>query len=472
MKSVGVRLFFAAMALVGSAVFNVTPVYSKTVVNDVTLVNPIEVRQVVAPKTSEEIRSLIKVSPGPISIGGGRFSMGGQTATENALQIDMRSFNKILNVDVQKKKVTVQSGIRWRDLQEEIDKYDLSVKVMQTYSNFTVGGSLSVNVHGRYVGEGPIIRTVDSIKVVLADGREVSASKTENPDIFFSAIGGYGGIGVITEVTLNLTSNEKIRREVKRLPVGEYKTYFQRSIRDDKTAVFHNGDLYPPDYQTVSLETWYRTDKKLTSEERLIPQNKKYWLEPSAISSISSLPFGAELRRNVFDPIVHRNEVVVWRNHEASYDVAQLEPTTPRLLFTYVLQEYFVPTERFDEFVPKMSSIFRRHNVNVINVSIRHAFPDPGSYLAWAPDEVFSFVIYYRQGTSESAKKRVKQWTRELVDAAIAVGGRHYLPYQIHATEDQFRRGYKNFQKFFDVKTQYDPTNKFRNKLWDAYYPK
>lgn len=170
MKSVGVRLFFAATALVGSVVFNVTPVYSKTVVNDVTLVNPIEVRQVVAPKTSEEIRSLIRVSPGPISIGGGRFSMGGQTATENALQIDMRSFNKILNVDIQKKKVTVQSGIRWRDLQEEIDKYDLSVKVMQTYSNFTVGGSLSVNVHGRYVGEGPIIRTVDSIKVVLADG--------------------------------------------------------------------------------------------------------------------------------------------------------------------------------------------------------------------------------------------------------------------------------------------------------------
>lgn len=67
-----------------------------------------------------------------------------------------------------------------------------SCKIMQTYSNFTVGGSLSVNVHGRYIGEGPLIRLVESIEVVLADGKEVIASRTENPEIFFAAIGGFG----------------------------------------------------------------------------------------------------------------------------------------------------------------------------------------------------------------------------------------------------------------------------------------
>lgn len=46
--------------------------------------------------------------------------------------------------------------MRWRDLQDHLDPHDLSVRTMQSYANFSVGGSVSVNVHGRYVGHGPI----------------------------------------------------------------------------------------------------------------------------------------------------------------------------------------------------------------------------------------------------------------------------------------------------------------------------
>lgn len=459
------NLFFAL-------VFSLTSLqsFAEVIVNDVTNINPIAVLKVISPTTVEEIKSSITTSKGPISIGGGRYSMGGQTATENALQIDMRTLNKIVNLDVAKKQITVQAGIKWRDIQEEIDKHNLSIKIMQTYSNFTVGGSLSVNAHGRYIGEGPIIRSVESIKIILADGKEITASRSNNSEIFYSAIGGYGGVGVIVEATLNLEQNTKIRREIIQLQVANYKKHFLEKIRGNKEAVFHNGDLYPPDYNLVSLETWTKSDKPLTVNARLIPKDQKYYLEPNAITSISTLPFGSEIRRKFLDPLIHKKEMVVWRNYEASYDVAQLEPMTPRLLFTYVLQEYFVPVANFEEFIPKMRSIFKKYNVNVINVSIRHALPDDGSYLAWAPEEVFSFVVYYKQGTSKKAKKSVANWTRELIDAAISVKGRYYLPYQIHATPAQFKSAYPNFQKFFEMKKKYDPTNKFKNKLWDAYY--
>lgn len=445
-------------------------VFAKVIVNDVTKLNPIAVAKILAPQTVEEIQTAVKSSSGPISVGGGRFSMGGQTATENALHIDMRSLNKILKLDVRKKQITVQAGITWRDIQDEIDKHELSIKIMQTYSNFTVGGSLSVNVHGRYLGEGPLIRSVESIQIILADGKKVTASRTENQDLFFAAIGGYGGIGVITEATLNLTSNHKILRKVKQLPVNEYKTYFMTELRNSKDAILHNGSLFPPDYKTVSLETWYRTDKSLTTETRLIPRNQKYWLEPNVISSLSVLPFGAEIRSHILEPLVHKKEIVVWRNYEASYDAALLEPKTPRLIWTYVLQEYFVPVAKFDDFIPKMKMIFQKHKVNVLNVSIRHALPDPGSNLAWAPEEVFSFVVYYKQRVTKSTRLSVQKWTQELIDAALLLNGRYYLPYQIHATVDQFKRAYPGFQKFFDTKKKIDPNNKFRNKLWDAYY--
>ena len=160
---------------------------------------------------------------------------------------------------------------------------------------------------------------------------------------------------------------------------------------------------------------------------------------------------------------------MTWRNYEASYDVAELEPAS-RDVSTYLLQEYFVPLDRFDDFVQKMRDVLRRHRVNVINVTIRHASPDPDSLLAWARTEVFAFVVYYKQGTDEPAKREVGIWTREIVDAALNVGGAYYLPYQLHASEEQFRRAYPRAAEFFALKQQLDPNNKFRNELLDKYY--
>ncbi len=135
-----------------------------------------------------------------------------------------------------------------------------------------------------------------------------------------------------------------------------------------------------------------------------------------------------------------------------------------------MLQEYFVPVDRLETFVPKMAGILRRHHVNAINVSIRHALPDAGTLLAWARTEVFAYVLYYKQGTSAEDQSAVRGWTRELIDAAIANGGTYYLPYQILATRQQFNAAYPGAGRFFELKARVDPTDKFRNRLWDEYY--
>lgn len=137
---------------------------------------------------------------------------------------------------------------------------------------------------------------------------------------------------------------------------------------------------------------------------------------------------------------------------------------------TYVLQEYFVPVDSFNSFYPKLAAILKQHKVNVINISVRHAKKDPGSLLAWARSEVYAFVLYYTQGTTEKDKEAVGVWTRALIDAALQCNGTYYLPYQLHATEAQFEKAYPNARTFFALKKKYDPANKFRNKMWDKYY--
>ncbi|WP_247687397.1 FAD-binding oxidoreductase [Pseudoalteromonas luteoviolacea] len=439
------------------------------IVNDVTQLNPIEVAKVISPKSIEDIQNAISDTKGKLSIGGGRYSQGGQIALEDHLHLDMREFNQVISFDPKAKEITVQSGIRWRDIQDVIDPVNLSIKIMQSYANFTVGGSLSVNVHGRYMGEGPIIRSVKSIKVVLADGSIVSASPHENSEVFFGVIGGYGGLGVIAEATLELVPNLKVGRKTDYMTIEQYASFFEQNVKSNPSVVFHNADIYPPDYTHVNSVSWVKTEKPLTVQEKLISRDKDYWWQPKAAKFVADTGLGKWMRQHIVEPIQYSSEAVQWRNYEASYDVKELEPKS-RQNETYVLREYFVPIDRFDSFSAKMSGIFKAYEVNVLNVSIRHALPDTGSLLAWAREEVFAFVVYYRQGTSERDKAEVKAWSREMIDAVISEGGAYYLPYQLHATTEQFNHAYPRAKEFFELKKKLDPNNRFSNKLWEQHY--
>lgn len=441
----------------------------KNIVTDVTELYPVQVKGIIVPHTTEEIVQAVK-NNNHVSVGGGRNSMGGQTASERAVQIDMREFNKILSFSTTSKEITVQSGARWRDIQDFIDPYGLSVKIMQTYSNFTVGGSLSVNVHGRYIGLGPIILSVKGFTIVLADGRIVRATPQEHADIFYSAIGGMGGIGVITDVTLSLADNVNVKRTPVLLTTGEYWDYFKKNVRDDSKVIFHNGDMYPPAFEYVRAVSWVTTDEQSTTPDKLIPRRQDYWKERIAWLVMSEWPKGRWIREHIIDPILYLGDQPVHtRNYEASYDIAELEPKS-REVSSYVLEEYFVPVEKFDEWVPKMKKVFNESDVNVINVSIRHALPDLGAKLAWARTESFAFVVYYKQGTDDASRKAVGDWTRKMIDAVLSVGGTYYLPYQPHATDEQFHKAYPHAIEYFEIKKLYDPMDKFTNKLWDKYY--
>jgi FAD/FMN-containing dehydrogenase len=439
------------------------------VVNDITGTNPVPVWAIVTPRDTDEVAEALRRSDGPVSIGGGRFSMGGQCASPKSLHLDMRQMNKVLGFSPSDKTIHVQAGARWRDIQRFIDPHGLSVKVMQSYANFTVGGALAVNCHGRYIGLGPVILSVRAIKLVLADATVIDASRTENSELFFGAIGGYGSVGVITEAELDLADNHRVQRLAAKMSAPQYLRHFKDKIRNDKTAVFHNADLYPPEFTRVRSVTWVETERAPTEPWRLHESDAAYPLHRYLTWAVNDTPLGKWRREYLIDPLVYRRKTVHWRNYEASYDVAELEPAT-REHATYVLQEYFVPAERFLDFVPKMAEILRRHRVDMVNISVRHAHADPGTLLAWARGETFAFVLYHKQRTRDNAKNRVAVWTRELIDAAISVGGAYYLPYQPHGTPEQFHAAYPRSHELFALKAKVDPQFRLRNVLWDKYY--
>ncbi len=429
------------------------------------------VGRIARPRSTLEVQQLLLASRQPVSIAGARYSMGGQTAEPGSLHLDMRDMNRLIRLEVAGRTARVQAGMRWRDLQDILDPHDLAVSVMQSYSNFSVGGSASVNCHGRYVGAGPMANSIRALQLVTADGKARELDRNKEPGLFAAAIGGYGGLGVITEVELDLAVNEKMSRHAVRIALEDYPRYFLEKIHGNPGVVMHNADLMPPRFDRPLTISWTRTDASLTETRRLIPRGLDYGRQQNLIWSASELPIGDDLRdRYLTDRILHEKSVVM-RNFEASQDTASLEPRT-RMISTYLLQEYFIPVADFLPFARQMTDILRMHDVNALNVSIRHSPADTVSLLPWAPDEVFSFVLYYKQRSTDRADRASERWTRKLIDAALSMGGRYYLPYRLHASQSQFHAAYPEAQAYADIKREVDPDYRFRNRLWDKYLPR
>ena len=438
--------------------------------HNVTRLYPVRVSRVNAPDVAADIAASVASWSGEIAVGGGRYSMGGQIGVKGGLHLDMRRMNRLVWVKPENRTVRVQAGMRWRDLQDVLDPLGLAVKIMQSYSNFTIGGSVSVNCHGRYVGLGPVGHSVRALQLVMADGSVQELGPNRRPDLFAAAIGGYGAVGVISEVELDVVANVPIERRVQSVPLEGYVEFFKQNVLSDPTAVLHNADLLPPEFDAPVSVTWHRVEDRapLTETSRLVPRGASYALEQNAIFLMTEMPGGRRLREKVIHPMFTRPRVVKWLNHEASLDAAELEPRT-RAMSTYVLQEYFIPEAGFLAFARSMADVLRRRGVEALNISIRHSPADRVSLLPWARQDVFSFVLYHKQRTWDGAQQRVGRWTRELIDLALAHGGRHYLPYQLHATASQFAQAYPEAAQLRRLKESVDPRGRFSNELWRRY---
>src|SRR5438309_11176081 len=93
------------------------------------------------------------------------------------------------------------------------DRKQWSIAQKQTGADtFTLGGSLSSNVHGRGLRMKPLISNIESFTLITADGKSIRCSREENSELFRLAIGGYGRLGLIDTVTIRLVPREKLRR--------------------------------------------------------------------------------------------------------------------------------------------------------------------------------------------------------------------------------------------------------------------
>jgi FAD/FMN-containing dehydrogenase len=135
---------------------------------------------------------------------------------------------------------------------------------------------------------------------------------------------------------------------------------------------------------------------------------------------------------------------------------------------TDILQEYFIPRHQFIAFIDGIRSILEGHRANLLNASVRVVHKE-NTALNYAPADMFALVLYLNQTTDEEGNERMGKLTRDLIDLTLTLGGRFFLPYQLHYTADQLQRSYPEIRAFFDAKKHYDPALLFTSTFYEKY---
>src|SRR5215813_1046261 len=210
-------------------------------VNDVhSQLNRTRVRELLRPHSRDELAEIVRSAARkglPISVSGCRHSMGGQQFTTDSICIDTRQLDRMISFDREHGLLEAETGIQWPKLirayldaqADETKQWGVAQK--QTGADtFTLGGSLSSNVHGRGLRMKPLISNIESLTLISADGKSIRCSREENSELFRLAIGGYGLFGLINTVTLQLVPRQKLRRVVEIIRADNLPKRFEERI--------------------------------------------------------------------------------------------------------------------------------------------------------------------------------------------------------------------------------------------------
>lgn len=122
-----------------------------------------------APDSVKDLQKFLCDNSRPIAVKGAGYSHGGQTLADDGVQIDMQNLCGI-QYDPRGQTVTVMAGTTWYEVIKTLSSHGRTVAEMQSYYNFSVGGSISVNCHGRGMDFGAVSDTVVDLTVLTADG--------------------------------------------------------------------------------------------------------------------------------------------------------------------------------------------------------------------------------------------------------------------------------------------------------------
>ncbi len=144
-----------------------------------------------------------------IAVRSGGHSLAGHSTVEGGIVIDMTAM-KGLHIDAERRIAWAGAGLTAREFTTAAAAHGLATPFGDTGSvgiaGLTLGGGIGWLVR-KY---GLTIDALRSVEIVTADGRILTASEDEHPDLFWAVRGGGGNFGIVTRFTYELYPLEGI----------------------------------------------------------------------------------------------------------------------------------------------------------------------------------------------------------------------------------------------------------------------
>jgi len=109
---------------------------------------------------------------------------------------------RLLDVDRDAMRVTVQAGITLAELNQVLSSYGLALPNLGDIEYQTLSGALATGTHGTGAALGCLATTVVAMELVTAQGAVVALSVNDDPDAFSAARVSVGALGAVSTLTL------------------------------------------------------------------------------------------------------------------------------------------------------------------------------------------------------------------------------------------------------------------------------
>ncbi len=152
------------------------------------------------PKTITEVQDLVRKSKS-LRVLGSRHSFN-RIADSKEMLLSFDHLNKVILLDREKMKVTVEGGIKYGELCTYLHDNGFALHNLASLPHISVAGTIATATHGSGLENGNLSTGVAAIEFVNASGDLVSLGKDDEE--FFGAVVGLGALGPVTKVTLDL----------------------------------------------------------------------------------------------------------------------------------------------------------------------------------------------------------------------------------------------------------------------------
>ena len=326
------------------------------------------------PNKYEELEKISKDNDKLIS-SGSNLSYSPLSFGENTLSINFKRFNKILDFDLEKKEITVESGITLAEFLNYTLKHNLWVPQLPGYPSLTLGGIVATNSHGKScANHGTIRNSIKNILLFHKSNGWLNLSKNENKEIFELTIGGLGLTGSIVNITLKLSNLNAQEFRTKKNYVKSLK-HCVELIKSK--SINENSYIY----------SWNRADGSEHLGEGIIFENspeakkEKIHLVPNTNFKYPFLPFFS-----LWNKISIKIANELFLNLNKLFSINKREAFTKVIFPFYGKESYFyffgkrgflesqllIPDNKIDEFFDQFRFLFNKHNPNITLLSFKN----------------------------------------------------------------------------------------------------